>query len=119
MLLVIVYLIYDVQAYLDDDAVDINGKVFPHYYTALHSVCYSDHRDVAELLLDHGAAIESRTSLGSTHLHLASLYGHASTIKLLLDRGAKVNVTNKTGCTALHGTCYNGNTQCVEELGFE
>jgi hypothetical protein len=59
-----------------------------HDKTALHSAAARDHREVAEMLLDHGASIDDRTSWGATALEWTVNLGSADVARLLLARGA-------------------------------
>lgn len=49
------------------------------------------HFELARLLIEAGAEIESKTKYGYTALHLAAQYGHKLIIELLLERGANPN----------------------------
>ena len=104
----------DVKKYLNDDIVDVNWRD-KWGRTALYSACMYDHRDVAELLLDHGADINA-TYYGCTPLMLVSSKGDASITKLLLDRGCNVNAISNCDGTALHFACRQGSTESVKEL---
>ena len=109
--------IEDVKKLLDDDTVDVNGKCGYTDWTALHYACDAGHRDIVELLLDHGADIDATTNNNATPLMCACYATHASTTKLLLERGSKVNTTNRYGSTALHKACMGrGSKRCVEWL---
>ena len=106
----------DVKKYLNDGTVDVNGKD-SYGWTALHKACHEGHRDIAELLLDHGADIEVRSSTNSTPLMMASHNDRAaSTTRLLLHRGCAINADNGYGHTALHNTCNTGAPKCAKEL---
>jgi ankyrin len=104
-----------VRKFLEDDTVDVNEKACDDL-TALHYACIKGHRDIAKLLLDHGADIDAATSCNEGPLLMACDYSNFSTIKLLLDRGCAVNVINKDGDTPLHCVCRNSSTECVKEL---
>ena len=52
-------------------------------------------------LLERGAAVDAKDSLGRTALMLACEGGHAETAGLLLDRGADIEAKNVYGDTAL------------------
>lgn len=85
------------------NGVDIN-KEFSHGRNALTSAVCSGHLDTAEVLLDHGAAIESIDSEGKTPLMLAvqSHCGESNMMaRLLLDRGADLETRDINGQTAL------------------
>jgi RNA polymerase sigma-70 factor (ECF subfamily) len=59
-----------------------------HDKTPLHWAAERGHREVAEVLLAHGADIEARTSWGATALEWAVNLGSAEVARLLLARGA-------------------------------
>ena len=108
-----------VRTLLKDDTIDVNwscGSV------ALYIACQDNHRDIAELLLDHGVDIElSSKNPTWTPLMSASHKGSLSTLQLLLNRGANVNHQDIHGDSALHVvSCESGNEEekvaCVEEL---
>lgn len=60
-------------------------------FTPLHIACVYGHFELARLLIEAGAEIESKTKYGYTALHLAAQYGHKLIIELLLERGANPN----------------------------
>ena len=107
----------DVREYLKDEIVNVNWTHNANGgITALFRACWKGHRDVVELLLDHGADIETRTFYNSeTLLMITCIYGHASTTKLLLDRGCAINAVDNNGNTALHWAITNS-MECVKEL---
>ena len=58
------------------------------------------------LLLDRGAKVDARDSLGRTPLLIAARLGDAETARRLLDRGADVNATAMMNYTPLHWAIY-------------
>ncbi len=60
--------------------------------TPLHDTARYGRLDVATLLLDRRADIESKNKYGYTALHYAVRYGHLDVVTLLLDRGADVGL---------------------------
>src|SRR5262249_33618203 len=57
----------------------------------LHVAAHVGNRDAADLLLDHGAFIDSLDDRGQTPLHVAAEYGNFDVAELLLSRGANPN----------------------------
>jgi ankyrin repeat protein len=51
------------------------------------------HRQVAQLLLAAGAAVDLREKFGHTPLHFASDRGNLELVRMLLDAGADVSCT--------------------------
>ena len=67
--------------------------------TALHMAARRDNADAAEALLDCGAAIEARDSLGETPLRRAVNCGQRNVAALLLARGADPHSVGSRGLT--------------------
>ena len=63
--------------------------------------------DVAQLLLDNGANINTANTAGNTALHYAASNGYADVAQLLLAKGANINAANTAGNTALHSAIKN------------
>lgn len=73
-------------------------------WTALQLACYRGHYDIAKLLIDSGADMESRTGHAATQhtsLMTALNYGRHDVFQLLLENGADVEAKAATGHTAL------------------
>ena len=70
--------------------------------------CIGGNRDIAALLLDKGADVNARDSVGNTPLHDACRGGHCGVAALLIARGANVNTEDDYSNTALHETAYGG-----------
>jgi ankyrin repeat protein len=71
-------------------------------HTPLDKACRKGCKEVAELLIQHGAAVNARDSTGWNPLHLASYGGYDDLVRLLLAKNADFKiVTNDTRQTML------------------
>lgn len=66
---------------------------------ALHFAASNDQARAVEVLLDFGADIETRTSLGETPLHVAIAHESLAVARALVDRGADVMALSDEGWT--------------------
>ena len=73
----------------------------PQQWSALHYAAFSGNRDIAQLLLDHGADINARSPNGSSVLMMAVYEGHEALARLLVGRGADRKARNEWGDGAL------------------
>jgi ankyrin repeat protein len=93
----------------------------------------NERREIVEVLLQHGADVNTSDECGRTALHFTALdksmglFGYdlhkrpdgnvrGEIAKLLLIRGANVNAETKKGLTALHAATENGYVKVVEVL---
>jgi len=77
---------------------------------------------MVEMLLDHGADIESYNSTGERALHRACFLGDVALATLLIMRGAGINRPNSKGKTPLYQCCKYGDrdmAQLLVRLGAE
>ncbi|KAH7293159.1 hypothetical protein KP509_28G014600 [Ceratopteris richardii] len=70
-------------------------------WTLLHLACYTNKLGMVELLLQYGAQVDARDSLGRTPLHLGVAHRRNAVSKLLLSRGASANAVDGKGKTPL------------------
>jgi ankyrin repeat protein len=76
--------------------------------TALHMAAAAFEREIAEILVTHGADVHAGNRLGATPLHYAADTNHwdpnaqTDTIAYLLSAGADPNAKNRLGVTPLH-----------------
>jgi serine/threonine-protein phosphatase 6 regulatory ankyrin repeat subunit B len=73
-----------------------------HRHTPLTYAVSNGQWEVARVLLEGGANIESTNANGSTAVHCAAYFGHLDICRLLLDWGAKVDPLNNKTFTPLH-----------------
>jgi len=87
-------------------------------WTPLHLAAFFGWAELANVLIDRGANIESRStnSMKNTPLHAAAAGGNTQLVDLLLKRGAKPNTTQEGGWTALHAAAQAGNRAMAETL---
>ena len=60
------------------------------------------HKEAIQLLVQHGAKINSQTEVGETPLHIATKNNAKDMIEELLLAKADVNLRRNDGCSALH-----------------
>ena len=87
--------------------------------TPLFRASVNGNLEAGQCLLDHGADINARSTLGQTPLFTAVFYGYVEFARMLLDskRGAIINdIENNFGYTPLHLAAYKGNIQFVQLL---
>jgi Ankyrin repeats (3 copies)/Ankyrin repeats (many copies) len=95
---------------------DVNAKSGGHGLTPLLVASYEGHLDVARLLLDHGADINSKDNNGKTPLVAAYHSNNLEAMRLLLERGADANTECDGFGLVLHDASYNGQAEVIELL---
>jgi ankyrin repeat protein len=103
-----------VEALLKDDPDLVSSKNGLND-TPLHLAAIKGHKKVVELLLDHGADINSNDGSWMP-LHLSVSNGHKDVAELLLARGADVNTKDDNGYTPLELAASCGRKGIVEWL---
>jgi len=92
---------YEMAAYLLRRGMDANHMNW-HRFTVLHHVSAEGDVAKAQLLLDHGAAIDALDEeYRSTPLGMAARWGRKEMIELLLERGADPNLAGDPWATPL------------------
>ena len=77
----------------------------PH--TALHIAAEKGFKDIAELLLEHGADVNLQDGKGDTSLHYAARNFDAEMICFLVKKGADVNARNRANFTPTATALWN------------
>jgi ankyrin repeat protein len=87
-------------------------------WTYLHQAAQLGRRDVADLLLQHGADVNARAhnGLANTPILCAVIAQHTEIVALLLAHGADVNAPNSAGSTPLHKAAIGGNCSLLRLL---
>ena len=84
--------------------------------TLLDYAASDGHKDIAELLLEHGADVNAEDRFGFRPLHWAAHYGHKDVAELLLANGADMNPQEWQGLTPLHWAALEGHKDVAELL---
>jgi ankyrin repeat protein/peroxiredoxin len=105
----------DVAAYLISKGAEVNARHTEGGSTPLHYAVLTNHPEVVELLLDHGADLKILYKT-KTALHLAAASGYARCATLLIAHGADVNARDETGATPLSEASWTGETEMVRLL---
>jgi len=87
-------------------------------WTPLHIAAFAGNAGNTELLINHGADVNSRakSKFRNTPLQTALLSGQYATAKLLLDHGADVLVRQAEGITPLHEAAQSGREDLIKLL---
>ena len=83
---------------------------------ALHLAMQEEQPDIVNVLLNHGADINSTGYHNWTPLHIAASIGHLALTQLCLARGANVAALTDTAQTPLHKACSSKNVLVVKAL---
>ncbi|KAK2152522.1 hypothetical protein LSH36_326g04083 [Paralvinella palmiformis] len=83
-----------------------------HGNTPLHIATQHGHCNIIELLLRHGASINTATCDSAlTPIHLACKHPNFEVLRCLVERDADVNIKESEGNRPLHYCCMMGNTK--------
>jgi len=85
--------------------------------TPLQIAALEGHKDIARILIAHGADLEVPSELnGARALHLAAQFGVAETAALLVDAGADIEAGDNDQRTPLHLAAWEGQLEVVRLL---
>jgi ankyrin repeat protein len=99
-----------VKFFLDQDDSNLEYKDNLGHTVLFDASC----DDIAKLLLNRGADMESQADNGDTPLAWACKMGRTSVVKVLLDQGANMQHQNHDGTTPLHFASEKGKTRMVQ-----
>ena len=106
-----------VRVALDDDPETVR-RLSPDGFTALHLAAFFGKSEIARLLIDSGAAVDTYTTndFANQPLHAAAAGRHIEVCRVLLAAGADVNATQHGGSTPLHEAAQHGDVELTELL---
>lgn len=88
--------------------------------TALHHACSASNWKAVQLLVQHGAPLDTQDLVQKTPLHYASLKAHKGCVQILLqaiklsyNNYSIINIKDKGGWTPLHRACRNKSLDCI------
>jgi ankyrin repeat protein len=85
--------------------------------TPLHCAAYNGNTEIAQLLLNAGATINSTyNEYSSTPLHIAAWCGRADCVNFLITHDAIINSTNSNGSTPAHSAAWKNEPLCLSIL---
>ncbi|RFU77308.1 ankyrin 1 [Trichoderma arundinaceum] len=83
--------------------------------TALHAASYSTTPNTIKTLLDKGAIIDAKDSMGRMPIHAAAFHG-IDNFEAILEAGGDISARDNVGRTALHWAAQPGRFQVVEKI---
>ena len=106
-----------ITALLKEDAARVNSYASDGW-TPLHLAAFFGHAEAAEILLAHGANLQSlsRNSTANTPLHAAVASRKTDLVKLLLASRANVNAQAGNGWRPLHLAVHRGDKELTRIL---
>jgi hypothetical protein len=107
----------DVVRALVQSGANVNANDGVKHCTALHMAARRGNLEIAEALLDCGADINARDSLGDTPLRRSVNCGRLEVASLLLARGADVHSTGSKGLTPLLAARTSAMKQLLRSRG--
>ena len=81
---------------------DNQGRTPLHRVSETKSFSGENCSGIAQLLIEHGADVNTRHENQATILHLASYQGQLQLVRILVDRGANINAKDNLDQTPLH-----------------
>ena len=76
-------------------------KFYDGGFTLLQIAATNNFLKIVQILLNHGANVNSQNQNGTSALIMASKYGHKDVVEMLIQRGARVNLQDYNGTSAL------------------
>ena len=112
--------------------VTLHASISPHYTaildkvesddrnladsTPLHAAAFANTCEVAEVLLQNGAAIDAKGDNGGTPLHNAAFANACEVAEVLLQNGAAIDAKGDNGGTPLHYVAFANACEVAEVL---
>lgn len=101
---------------LIDQGADIDSRGDPEKYTPLMLACINKNTELAKLLVEKGADVNSSDINKITPLSYAALHGKPELVSLLIEKGADVNNIDLHGNTPLYYAAAKGKLKVAKLL---
>ncbi|KAK4448906.1 hypothetical protein QBC34DRAFT_438682 [Podospora aff. communis PSN243] len=96
---------------------DVNApEPMNHDRTPLHYAARGGYTEIARLLLQHGAGVDTRDDQGFGPIHLAAAAGSVDVVALLIQHGVDVNTAHTYGAHALAFAASAGSIPVIRYL---
>ncbi|OKP06952.1 Ankyrin repeat domain-containing protein 50 [Penicillium subrubescens] len=109
-----------VRLLLDTESIDVDSKdkttQAEGSVTALYHASFAGHANIARMLLDGDADINTQGGIYGSPLQAASLRGHEEVVQMLLDYGADVDAQGGNYGTALYAASFGGHEKVTHML---
>ena len=99
----------------EDKNIDINAPD-ERGFSGLHYACRNGSLDIAKLLLDYNAHLDTKTKDDETPFLFACQESRFEVTKFLVSKECDINATSENGKTGLHYACLNGSLDIVKLL---
>ena len=96
--------------------VEARGRNIEDGRTCLMTAAHHGRLTICRLLIEKGAQVNARDTMGRTPLHHAARRGHVRKVRLLCDSGADIEARTNGGWRPLHTAARNGRFSVVKEL---
>ena len=108
----------DIEAVRQNIFAEVNVNAIGGFFrrTALHFAAEEGHKEIVELLINHNADLNKKTSNGCAALHFAAEEDHKEIAELLIAKGADVNAKDEEGGTALDWAIRHKRTEIADLL---
>ncbi|MEM7176041.1 MAG: ankyrin repeat domain-containing protein, partial [Chlamydiota bacterium] len=94
--------------------VDVNAKMGG--WPPLHYAAFYNSKEVAKILLQHGADVNAKNEDGETPLHYAAFYNNKEVADLLINAGADKNIKDNDNQTPLDLARKEGHKEMIDLL---
>jgi len=108
--------LYPKKMYMTYDNVLMCRPYNEHENTALYEACLIGDLKIVQILIEHGADVNYKSSFKHTPLFNACIRGNLEIAKLLLEKGAKINQQNNAWITPLISACSKRRYDVVKFL---